>query len=276
MKLVATSVTKTFGRRSAAPAVDSVSLSVEPGDFTAIVGESGSGKSTLARILLGLLTPDSGDVTFDGTPLTGMTAEERRIFRSSVQCVLQDPSAALNPRKTVGAIVGDVIRLHRRAVGRSAVRALVLEVLSDVGLTPPEAFTQRLPHQLSGGQRQRVLIARAIVLEPSIIIADEAVSALDVSVKAGILRLLGRLREERGIGYLFITHDLPVVKKVADHVYVMKDGRVVEHAPQRDLFSAPTSDYTRELLAASPEPDPRSARYWLRGAPTEPAAPRAM
>lgn len=266
MILTATNISKTFGRRrsAAAKAVDDVTLSVEPGDFTAVVGESGSGKSTVARMLLGLMAPDEGVVAFNGVPLTSMTRTQKREFRSSVQCVLQDPSAALNPRKSVREILAEVIRLHGVATGRAEVDRKVQEALSIVDLQPTEMYANRYPHQLSGGQRQRVLIARAVILDPSIIIADEAVSALDVSVKAGILNLLNRLRRERNIGYLFITHDLPVVKKVADDVYVMREGRVVEHASKIDLFADPSSAYTRELLAAAPQPDPILARQWIR------------
>jgi ABC-type oligopeptide transport system ATPase subunit len=266
MILTATTLSKTFGRRrsASAKAVDDVSLTVAPGDFTAVVGESGSGKSTVARMLLGLIAPDEGEVTFDGVPLRSMARTQKLAFRSSVQCVLQDPSAALNPRKSVRDILAEVIRLHGVVRGKAAVDAKVKEALSIVDLEPTEMYANRYPHQLSGGQRQRVLIARAVILDPSIIIADEAVSALDVSVKAGILNLMNRLRRERNIGYLFITHDLPVVKKVADDVYVMRAGRVVEHASKVQLFEAPGTAYTRELLAAAPQPDPKLARQWIR------------
>lgn len=266
MILTATNISKTFGRRrsTAAKAVDDVTLSVAPGDFIAVVGESGSGKSTVARMLLGLMTPDEGEIAFNGVSLNSMDRAQKMEFRSSVQCVLQDPSAALNPRKSVRDILAEVIRLHGAAAGKAAVNQKVQEALSIVDLEPTEMYANRYPHQLSGGQRQRVLIARAVILNPSIIIADEAVSALDVSVKAGILNLLNRLRRERDIGYLFITHDLPVVKKVADDVYVMRAGKVVEHASKIDLFAAPSSAYTRELLAAAPQPDPVLAREWIR------------
>jgi ABC-type oligopeptide transport system ATPase subunit len=268
MKLSARSVSKTFGRRTNGaapkPAVDEVTVEVGPGDFTAIVGESGSGKSTLARMMLGLIIPDHGEVTFDGISLARMDRRARMKFRSAVQCVLQDPSAALNPRRSVREILAEVIELHGIAKGRRQVEAKVREALELVDLVPAERFEGRFPHQLSGGQRQRVLIARAVILKPSIIVADEAVSALDVSVKAGVLNLMNRLREELGIGYLFITHDLPVVHKVAEHVYVMRSGQVVEHASTTDLFEHPQTDYTRELLAAAPKPDPAAAREWLR------------
>ncbi len=268
IELRADGISKVFGGRgSQRKAVDDVTAAVRPGDFTAIVGESGSGKSTVARMMLGLMAPSSGQVTYDGVPLAAMTRAQRMAFRSSVQCVLQDPSAALNPRKTVRRTLAEVIRLHGLAKRRSAVDEKVDEALASVDLLPTGTFADRFPHQLSGGQRQRVLIARALVLNPSIIIADEAVSALDVAVKAGILTLLEDLRERWGIGYLFITHDLPVVKKVAEHTYVMRAGRVVESAPTDRLFSAPETAYTAELLGAAPVLDPREARRWLRGAP---------
>lgn len=265
LRLEARNVSKTFHRGSK-KAVDDVSIAVGPGDFVAVVGESGSGKSTLARLLLGLLPADEGAVEWNGTSLKSMNHRERLAFRSSVQCVLQDPSAALNPRKTVGRILSEVITLHSMAEGRRAVEAKVAEALDKVELTPASGYMNRLPHELSGGQRQRVLIARAIALDPEIIVADEAVSALDVSVKVGVLKLLMRLREEMDLGFIFITHDLPVVKKVADHVYVMRHGRVVEQAPTSELFSSPVEDYTRELLAASPAPDPVEARGWIQRA----------
>jgi ABC-type oligopeptide transport system ATPase subunit len=270
MQLAAISVSKTFGRSrgghaGARKAVDAVSLSVGPGDFTAVVGESGSGKSTLARMLLGLITPDEGEVTFDGVALSAMSRAQLLQFRRSVQCVLQDPSAALNPRKPVFEALAEVIRLHGVARGRG-VREKVFEALELVDLLPAEQFADRYPHQLSGGQRQRVLIARAVILNPRIIIADEAVSALDVSVKAGILKLLSRLQDELGLGYLFITHDLPVVRKVTRDVFVMRAGRVVEHASKDELFAGPATEYGRELLAAAPVPDPVLARAWIRGA----------
>ena len=270
MLLAATHVSKTFGR-SHGPngrpqrAVDDVTIDVSPGDFTAVVGESGSGKSTLARLLLGLLPPDEGEITFDGLPLSRMNRSQSLAFRSSVQCILQDPSAALNPRKSVYEVLAEVIKLHRIARGR-AVADRVFEALEMVDLLPTEQFAHRYPHQLSGGQRQRVLIARAVILNPQIIIADEAVSALDVSVKAGILKLLSRLQNELGIGYLFITHDLPVVRKVTQDVYVMRHGRVVEHAPKDRLFAGPDTEYARQLLAAAPLPDPSRAREWIRTA----------
>lgn len=263
MLLEADGVTKVFGgRRGTAKvrAVDGVSLRAEPGRFIAIVGESGSGKSTLARMLLGLERPTSGEVRVDGRPLAGMRGAALRSYRGRVQAVLQDPSGSLNPRKTVLTAIGEVVRLHGVAHGAAGVRRAVCEALEQVGMAPAEPFLDRFPHELSGGQRQRVLIARALVLEPEIIVADEAVSALDASVKAGVLRVMVDVAERRGIGYVFITHDLPVVRKVADEVCVMKDGAVVEHGAKDDVIGSPRHPYTRTLLAAALDIDRGTTR----------------
>lgn len=232
-------------------AVRSANLRARPGEFVAIVGESGSGKSTLARILLGLIPLSSGSVELDGVALSAMDREQRRHYRLNVQAVLQDPSGSLNPRKTIGRTIGEIVKLHRIATTREGVEATVAEALGHVGLSPAEAFVHRFPHELSGGQRQRVLIARAIVLKPQIIIADEAVSALDASVKAGVLKLMNSLTERLGVGYVFITHDLPVVKKVAQYVYVMKSGEIVEEGPTKQIFEDARHPYTRSLLASA-------------------------
>lgn len=266
--LTADKVTKIFGGRGTRPAVDEVSISVAPGDFTAVVGESGSGKSTLARMLLRLLIPESGEVAYGGRSLASLNRRQMLEFRAAVQCVLQDPGASLNPRKTVREAITEVVLLHKLAGNRRSSVNLASESLESVELDPA-VYLDRFPHQLSGGQRQRVLIARAIVLNPRIIIADEAVSALDASVKAGVLGLMERLRRERGIGYLFITHDLPVVKKIAKQVYVMRNGVVVEHGPKSEIFERPKTDYAAELLAAAPLPDPKQASAWLHTVPAD-------
>lgn len=259
MKLEAREVTKVYGSRraratgNAVVAVNKATLAVEPGDFIAIVGESGSGKSTLARMLLNLIEPTSGEVLFDGAAISTMNRAGVKEFRTAVQCVLQDPSGSLNPRKTVRKLLSEVIRFHNIARASDEIESLAIDALKRVGLTPEVEYLERYPHELSGGQRQRVLLARALVLEPRIIIADEAVSALDVSVKAGVLRLMNELRENLGIGYALITHDLPVVRKVASYVYVMKQGEIVEEGPTEELFENPTHDYTRTLIAAAPD-----------------------
>jgi len=254
MLLEVRNASKTFRARRGAGqvhAVKSANLTARPGEFVAIVGESGSGKSTLARILLGLIPLSSGTVELDGVPLSRMTRAQRTHYRLNVQAVLQDPSGSLNPRKTVGRSIGEIVRLHRIAATREDVAAKVAEALAHVGLTPAEHFLHRYPHELSGGQRQRVLIARAIVLNPQIIIADEAVSALDASVKAGVLNLMNSLTQRLGIGYVFITHDLPVVKKVAQYVYVMKSGEIVEEGPTKQIFEDARHPYTQSLLASA-------------------------
>jgi ABC-type oligopeptide transport system ATPase subunit len=253
--LEAKSVSKTFkSRRNSAPvfAVKDVSLIAEPGTFIAIVGESGSGKSTLARLLLDLIEPSAGTVELEGTPIATMSRPQHTGYRRSVQAVLQDPAGSLNPRKRVEQSIGEVIRLHRIARGRAETRQKIIEVLELVGMSPAGAFLDRYPHELSGGQRQRVLIARALALNPRVIVADEAVSALDASVKAGVLAIMRDLKDRLGVGYVFITHDLPVVKKVADYVYVMRNGEVVEHNTKSEIFANPSHPYTQTLLAAAP------------------------
>ncbi|MDR5699463.1 ABC transporter ATP-binding protein [Agromyces aerolatus] len=263
MRLEARDVSKTFGKaKHGVVAVNRVSVAVEPGDFVAIVGESGSGKSTLARMLLDLIERDPGDgsITLDGRDLRAMTRAEKQAYRRAVQCVLQDPSGSLNPRKTIRQSLTEVIRFHRIATRAREVEQTAIEVLAQVGLNPPATYLDRFPHELSGGQRQRVLIARAIVLRPKLIIADEAVSALDVAVKAGVLNLMNEVRQDLGVGYVLITHDLPVVKKVATYVYVMRNGEVVEEGPKDAIFEAPKHEYTRALLDAAPDLDAALAR----------------
>jgi len=253
MLLEVKDASKTFRARRGAGqvhAVKNANLRARPGEFVAIVGESGSGKSTLARMLLGLIPASSGSVELDGVDLARMNRSQLTHYRLNVQAVLQDPSGSLNPRKTVGRAIGEIVRLHRIAKTRDEVAAKVAEALGHVGLAPAEAFIHRYPHELSGGQRQRVLIARAIVLDPQIIVADEAVSALDASVKAGVLRLMGDLTSRLGVGYVFITHDLPVVKKVAQYVYVMKSGEIVEEGPTQQIFEDAQHPYTQSLLAS--------------------------
>lgn len=253
--LEARNVSKVFRARRGGGevvAVKDVTLRAEPGRFVAIVGESGSGKSTLGRLLLDLLAPSAGVVELDGVPVSGRSRAEAFAYRRQVQAVLQDPAGSLNPRKRVEQAIGEVIRLHGMARGRTAVRDAVVAVLEQVGMTPADRFLGRFPHELSGGQRQRVLIARAVALGPRIIVADEAVSALDASVKAGVLQVLRDLQDRLGVGYVFITHDLPVVQKVADEVYVMRSGEVVEHGAKDEIFAAPRHPYTKELLASAP------------------------
>ena len=253
MALVATGLNKTFSTGKVA--ANGVSLRVAAGDFVAVVGESGSGKSTAARMMLKLITPDAGIVSWNGVDVAGMSKAAEKAFRSKVQVVFQDPSGALNPRKRIRTILGEVTKFYGIATTPDAIDAHSRDMLERVGLTPADTYMNRFPHELSGGQRQRILIARAMIPKPEIIIADEAVSALDVSVKAGVLRLMEDLRQKEGVGYLLISHDLPVVRKVATYVYVMRNGEVVEEGATADIFERPQQPYTRELLGAAVDLD---------------------
>jgi peptide/nickel transport system ATP-binding protein len=237
------------GRREPLQAVADVSFTVPTGTTTALVGESGSGKTTVARIALGLETPTSGEVEVDGVPVTTARGARRRAIRRAMQPVFQDPYASLNPMFTIEHIIAEPLRVFRTG-GRSERRARVAELLDHVAL--PHAVAQRHPNELSGGQRQRVAIARALALDPRLVVCDEAVSALDVLVQDQILQLLTDLQRDLGLSYLFITHDLAVVRLIAHDVLVMRHGAVVEHGTVADVFDTPRSDYTRELLAAIP------------------------
>ncbi|NDK32570.1 ABC transporter ATP-binding protein [Nesterenkonia haasae] len=271
MILEAKNVSKTFrsgGRGGlAVHAVKSANLTAARGEFVAIVGESGSGKSTLARMLLDLHPASEGTIFLRGVDVKSMSKNQRRDFRRTVQAVLQDPAGSLNPRKSVSQSIGEVIRLHKAANTKRDIRQKTLTALELVGLDPASHYLDRFPHELSGGQRQRVLIARAVALNPQIIIADEAVSALDASVKAGVLRVMADLQERLNVGYVFITHDLPVVKKVADYVHVMYRGEIVEHGPAQEIFQSPQHEYTATLLDATPSLDALDG-----AAPTAPGA----
>ncbi|GIL36435.1 ABC transporter ATP-binding protein [Phycicoccus sp. DTK01] len=237
------------GRSEPLTAVDQVDLEVPVGRTVAVVGESGSGKSTTARLALRLEDPDEGTVHFDGEDVTGRRGRRLRGFRRAVQPVFQNPYASLDPRYTVEQAVAEPLVVHRVGDARTR-RVAVRELLDRVAL--PVALAERRPHELSGGQRQRVAIARALALDPRLVVMDEAVSALDVLVQEQVLDLMVRLQEELGLSYLFITHDLAVVRLVAHRVYVMKDGRIVEHGDPEALFADPREDYTRRLLDAIP------------------------
>ncbi len=242
-------------RREPIRAVDGVSIAVHEGETLGLVGESGSGKSTLARLLLRLERPTAGRVLFRGRDLAERGRRELRGFRREAQIVFQDPFGSLNPRLTVGAALREVLRVHGLARGAAA-RRRIDELLTLVGLDPGAAL--RYPHEFSGGQRQRIGVARALAVEPRLVVADEPVSALDVSVQAQVLNLLMDLQERLGLTYLFIAHDLAVVRQVSDRVVVMRAGRIVEEGAAARLFEAPEHPYTRSLLAAVPRlPAPR-------------------
>ncbi|MET9660003.1 ABC transporter ATP-binding protein [Streptomyces sp. NPDC006510] len=246
-------ITKEFrlrGRREPLRAVDGVSLSVQAGRTVAIVGESGSGKSTTARIALRLEESDTGEARFDGSDITRLKGRGLLPFRSAVQPVFQNPYASLDPRHTIERIVAEPLRVHGIGDRRADHRARVVELLDQVAL--PASAADRYPHELSGGQRQRVAIARALALKPRLIVMDEAVSALDVLVQEQILDLMVDLQRELGLGYLFISHDLDVVRLVSHHVLVMRKGRVVEEGTPEAIFDRPTHPYTRELIDAIP------------------------
>jgi oligopeptide transport system ATP-binding protein len=238
-------------------AVDGVSFSVRPGETLGLVGESGCGKSTLCRAALQLLEPTSGSVRFEGREIAGLSRRAMRPLRREMQMVFQDPYASLNPRKRIGQIVGDPLKLQGIARGTD-LRQRVQELLERVGLSPEHY--DRFPHEFSGGQRQRIGIARALSPAPKLIVADEPVSALDVSIQAQIVNLLADLQDELGLTYVFVAHDIGVVRHVSDRIAVMYEGKIVEQGPANQVCEQPNHAYTKQLLAAVPIPDPREAR----------------
>ena len=237
-------------RRKVLRAVDGVSFDVRAGECLAIVGESGSGKSTLARGLLRLVEPSGGSVYFKGRDLLTLSSKELRQERRNIQMVFQDPYASLHPRRTVAEIVSEAWRVHRDVVPRKEQPARIAELLRQVGL--PEAYASLYPSRLSGGERQRVAIARALALQPELLVLDEPVSALDVSIQAQVINVLMNLHRDLGLAYVFISHDLALVRLVADRVAVMYGGRFVEIGTTEELYSSPTHPYTQALLGASP------------------------
>jgi oligopeptide/dipeptide ABC transporter ATP-binding protein len=254
-------------------AVDGVSFSVKYGQTIGLVGESGCGKTTLGRTILRLLEPSSGTILFKGRDIMTFNRREKAAFCRDAQIIFQDPYSSLNPRKTVSDLVGEALLVHKICHNEKEKTNMVQELLSRVGLS--HRYLNRYPHEFSGGQRQRIGIARAIALNPSLVVCDESVSALDVSVQAQVLNLMMDLRAEMGLSYVFIAHDLSVVKHIADIIAVMYLGEIVEVSPTEELFTNPQHPYTKALLSALPRPDPNRVkeRVILKGevpSPTDP------
>jgi peptide/nickel transport system ATP-binding protein len=253
-------------------AVDDVSFEIAKGEVLGLVGESGSGKTTIGRSVLKLIEPTTGEVRFDGTDLAPLSTRAMRPYRRRLQIIFQDPYASLNPRRRVGDTLGEALATHRLYPGAARGKRIA-ELLALVGLAPEHA--QRFPHEFSGGQRQRIGIARALAVEPEFIVADEPVSALDVSIQAQVINLLSDLRERFGLTMLFISHDLDVVEYLCDRIIVLYLGKVMEVAPAKMLYKTPKHPYTQALLEASPRPDPqaRRARRLLQGDLPSPVNP---
>ncbi len=246
-------------RRTVVKAVNSVSFEIQRGETLSVVGESGCGKSTLARTVLGLYPPNSGEILYDAQRIDNLASQQMLPFRKKMQMIFQDPYASLNPRMTVARILEEPVVFHNKALSASDVKAKVEAVMQQVGVDPQ--WADRYPHEFSGGQRQRISIARALMVDPEFVVADEPVSALDVSIQAQILNLLMDAQQQRGLTYLFITHDLSVVEHISTRVAVMYLGSLCELAPAKVLFANPRHPYTQALLSAIPQLGTKSAQH---------------
>jgi peptide/nickel transport system ATP-binding protein len=259
-------------------AVDDVSFTIEPGETLCLVGESGCGKSTTGRMMAGLLEPSDGRVLYGGSDVSKLPEEEKKRFRRAVQIIHQDPYASLNPIRNVTQILSAPLRRHKLVKSRSELRNKVHELLETVGLTPPEDFLRKHPHELSGGQRQRVSVARALTVDPEVIVADEPVSMVDVSLRIGLLNILLKLQQDLGVAFLFITHDLAVAKHFSweGRIGVMYLGRMVELGSTQRVVREPVHPYTRALISALPEADPGLTRNKERLRPRSPDIPSLL